>query len=268
MSHELYVRILSAMFLFWNTARLLTYLPTIGKLLTRGADVRSHSLLSWGSWALSNGTFALMLLEMSRGTPTPMFWMNLGNTMMCGVVATIIVLKRFPRLRLALVAICRKITGKAGNAWAAASAAGVLAIGVAAAVAHGVSSGQVQQGAVESAPVVAQVQRQPDVVPTTATQRSALAGPPAPVRSLTVARVEISDTSASQGSDSATRTTEATEATEKMPPKAARQTAARPRPRPAPIGIANLFDGRHGFFRRVNFRPHSPQKHPDDYTHR
>ncbi|MEA3159774.1 MAG: hypothetical protein QOD95_1322 [Gammaproteobacteria bacterium] len=68
MSHELYIQALSAMFLFWNGARILTYLPTIGKLLAREADMRSHSLLSWGSWALSNGAFALMLLEMSRGS--------------------------------------------------------------------------------------------------------------------------------------------------------------------------------------------------------
>ncbi len=32
MSYELYVQALSAMFLFWNGARILTYIPTIGKL--------------------------------------------------------------------------------------------------------------------------------------------------------------------------------------------------------------------------------------------
>src|SRR5689334_10992471 len=89
MSHELYVQALSAMFLFWNGARVLTYLPTIGKLLARETDVRSYSLLSWGSWVLSNGTFALMLLEMSRGVPNQMFWMNVANTLMCLVVSFI-----------------------------------------------------------------------------------------------------------------------------------------------------------------------------------
>jgi hypothetical protein len=98
MSHELYIQILSAMFLFWNGARILTYLPTIGKLLARETDIRSHSLLSWGSWTLSNGTFALMLLEMSRGIPNGMFWMNLANTLMCVIVLLIILFRRFPRL--------------------------------------------------------------------------------------------------------------------------------------------------------------------------
>jgi hypothetical protein len=109
MSHDLYVQVLSAMFLFWNGARVLTYIPTIGKLLAREADVRSYSLLSWGSWALSNGTFALMLLEMSRGIPTQMFWMNLANTLMCLVVSLIILLKRFPRLLAQVNAVYRRI---------------------------------------------------------------------------------------------------------------------------------------------------------------
>jgi hypothetical protein len=102
MSHELYVEALSAMFLFWNGARILTYLPTIGKLLAREADMRSHSLLSWGCWALSNGTFALMLLEMSRGIPNGMFWMNLANTLMCVIVSLIILFRRFQRLHASL----------------------------------------------------------------------------------------------------------------------------------------------------------------------
>jgi hypothetical protein len=109
MSHELYIQALSAMFLFWNGARILTYLPTIGKLLAREADVRSHSLLSWGSWALSNGTFALMLLEMSRGIPNGMFWMNLANTLMCAIVSVIILFKRFPRLHTSVSKVYRKI---------------------------------------------------------------------------------------------------------------------------------------------------------------
>ncbi len=102
MSHELYVEALSAMFLFWNGARILTYLPTIGKLLAREADTRSYSLLSWGCWAFSNGTFALMLLEMSRGIPNGMFWMNLANTLMCVIVSLIILFRRFQRLHTGL----------------------------------------------------------------------------------------------------------------------------------------------------------------------
>lgn len=123
MSHDLYVQVLSAMFLFWNGARVLTYIPTIGKLLAREADVRSYSLLSWGSWALSNGTFALMLLEMSRGTPNQMFWMNLANTLMCLVVSLIIVLKRFPWVLARVNVVYRRLRRNDSKAVAAFGAA-------------------------------------------------------------------------------------------------------------------------------------------------
>lgn len=129
MSHELYIQVLSAMFLFWNGARILTYLPTIGKLLAREADVRSHSLLSWGSWALSNGTFALMLLEMSRGIPNGMFWMNLANTLMCVIVSLIILFRRFPRLYTSVSKVYRKIRRNEPRASAVSGQPGLLHLG-------------------------------------------------------------------------------------------------------------------------------------------
>lgn len=135
MSHELYVQVLSAMFWFWNGARVLTYLPTIGKLLAKGADVRSHSLLSWSSWVLSNGTFALMLLEMTQGTPNQMFWMNVANTLMCLVVSLIIIHKRFcqPFMRTRLAATRernpRKQAGFDEAAWVKSEGVG-LGLGV------------------------------------------------------------------------------------------------------------------------------------------
>ncbi|MGF6598098.1 hypothetical protein P3T23_002815 [Paraburkholderia sp. GAS448] len=130
MSHELYIQVLSAMFLFWNGARVLTYLPTISKLLEREADVRSYSLLSWGSWALSNGTFALMLLEMSRGVTNPMFWMNLANTLMCAVVTFIIVLRRSRRLHQWVSGLYRKISRRDSTRLAVSTEAGLPDLGV------------------------------------------------------------------------------------------------------------------------------------------
>ncbi len=82
------------MFLIWNGARILAYLPTIRKVMTRDADVRSYSLVSWGIWFLSNLTFALMLLEVSGGQPNEMFWVNVGNTIMCMVVCALVLLKK------------------------------------------------------------------------------------------------------------------------------------------------------------------------------
>ncbi|TKC87852.1 hypothetical protein FAZ69_16415 [Trinickia terrae] len=140
MSHELYVQVLSAMFLFWNGARVLTYLPTIGKLLARDADVRSYSLLSWGSWVLGNGTFALMLLEMSRGVPNQMFWMNVANTLMCLVVTFIIVHRRFRWLQACVMGAS---TSKAriGRVVLWGTPASLLVAGLAVAVAQGLGLG-------------------------------------------------------------------------------------------------------------------------------
>jgi hypothetical protein len=94
MDHDLYTGFLTGMFLFWNGARVLTYVPTIVKLLTTASDARSHSLLTWMCWVLSNGTFALMLLERNGGAPESMFWLNAGNTTMCLIVCVIIFCKQ------------------------------------------------------------------------------------------------------------------------------------------------------------------------------
>lgn len=145
MSHELYVQALSAMFLFWNGARVLTYLPTIGKLLARETDVRSYSLLSWGSWVLSNGTFALMLLEMSRGVPNQMFWMNVANTLMCLVVSFIIVHRRYLQLRACVNGQGEpQVQRRRLVVWGTTT--GILSLGLASAVAYGVWAGQDQRG--------------------------------------------------------------------------------------------------------------------------
>lgn len=93
MNHIEYVQILTAMFVFWNAVRIFTYIPTIAKLLHPRTDAKSYSLLTWGSWVLSNGTFALMLLESNHGVPDKMFWMNAGNTIMCFATCVIIFIK-------------------------------------------------------------------------------------------------------------------------------------------------------------------------------
>ncbi|HLX02306.1 MAG TPA: hypothetical protein VKS80_09315, partial [Trinickia sp.] len=135
------------MFLFWNGARVLTYLPTIGKLLASETDVRSYSLLSWGSWVLSNGTFALMLLEMSRGVPNQMFWMNAANTLMCLVVSFIIVHRRLLQLRACVSGQGEsQVRRRRLVVWVTTT--GMLSVGLASAVACGVWAGQEQRGLV------------------------------------------------------------------------------------------------------------------------
>lgn len=78
-----YLQGLTAMFLFWNGARIFTYVPTILKLLRAGASARDYSLATWGCWVMSNGTFCLYLYEQGGRELNSMVLINAGNTLMC-----------------------------------------------------------------------------------------------------------------------------------------------------------------------------------------
>jgi hypothetical protein len=86
----LYLQGLTLMFLFWNSARIFTYVPTILKLLRTGASARDYSLATWGCWVMSNGTFCLYLYEESGRSLNSMVLMNAGNTLMCLVTSFLI----------------------------------------------------------------------------------------------------------------------------------------------------------------------------------
>jgi hypothetical protein len=89
--NSLYLNLLSATFVFWNSVRILTYVPTILKLKKSGASARDYSLATWASWVLSNGFFALYLWEQSRRELNEMVILNCGNTLMCLVTCYYIV---------------------------------------------------------------------------------------------------------------------------------------------------------------------------------
>ena len=93
----LYHELLRALFVFWNSVRILTYLPTIRKLRRPGAEARDYSLATWGSWVFSNGFFALYLWEQGQRRLNAMVLLNLGNTVMCLVTSYFIVKLRRPR---------------------------------------------------------------------------------------------------------------------------------------------------------------------------
>lgn len=80
---DLYLGFLSTMFLFWNSVRILTYVPTILKLMRPTASARDYSVATWGSWVLSNGFFALYLWEHDGRQMSAMVLLNVGNTCMC-----------------------------------------------------------------------------------------------------------------------------------------------------------------------------------------
>jgi hypothetical protein len=86
----LYLQGLTFMFLFWNSARIFTYVPTILKLLRAGASARDYSLATWGCWVMSNGTFCLYLYEQGGRVLNSMVLVNAGNTLMCLVTTVLI----------------------------------------------------------------------------------------------------------------------------------------------------------------------------------
>lgn len=80
---NIYHVFLSSMFIFWNSVRIFTYVPTIRKLLRPGASATDYSLATWGSWVCSNGFFALYLWEHGGRQLDAMVLLNVGNTCMC-----------------------------------------------------------------------------------------------------------------------------------------------------------------------------------------
>ena len=78
------------MFLFWSSVRILTYVPTIMKLLDPRATARDYSLATWASWMMSNGTFGLYLYEVSGRELNSMVLVNAGNTLMCLITSILI----------------------------------------------------------------------------------------------------------------------------------------------------------------------------------
>jgi hypothetical protein len=89
--HDFYLTAVSWAYVFWNTVRILTYLPTVRMLLQPDASARHHSLASWGSWVLSNLTLALYLFEQSGHAFNALVLLNSGNALMCCITCALIV---------------------------------------------------------------------------------------------------------------------------------------------------------------------------------
>ena len=89
--HEVYVTAITWGYVFWNTVRILTYIPTVRMLLKPDASAQHYSLATWGSWILSNGTLALYLFEQSGREFNALVLLNTGNAVMCLVTCALIV---------------------------------------------------------------------------------------------------------------------------------------------------------------------------------
>lgn len=92
-SRVAYLVALAWAFTFFNTVRLLTYLPTIWAIHERGASDQ-HSLLTWLAWTGANVTMGLWLYEQSDRRLERAAFMNFGNALMCLTTAIVIVAYR------------------------------------------------------------------------------------------------------------------------------------------------------------------------------
>lgn len=89
-----YLVALSWSFAFFNSMRLLAYLPTIWAIFESG-DSRQHSVFTWLTWAGANATMAAWLFEQGGRRMTRAVAVNLGNAVLCLATLLFILAYRF-----------------------------------------------------------------------------------------------------------------------------------------------------------------------------
>ena len=77
-----YLTALNWSFAFFNSTRLVTYLPTMWAIHASG-DSSQHSLLTWLSWVGANASMAAWLYESNQRRLNKAVAINLGNALMC-----------------------------------------------------------------------------------------------------------------------------------------------------------------------------------------
>jgi hypothetical protein len=88
------LRVLPWAFAFFNSVRLLSYLPTLWAIHSQG-DASQHSLITWLTWAGANATMAAWLYENNGLRIDRAVAINLCNTAMCLATAALIVAYRW-----------------------------------------------------------------------------------------------------------------------------------------------------------------------------
>lgn len=89
-----YLRALTAAFMFFNSVRMLAYLPTTWAVLSHG-DSSQHSLWTWCTWLGANITMAAWLYEHNGRCINRAVAVNIGNAAMCIVTVLVILAFRF-----------------------------------------------------------------------------------------------------------------------------------------------------------------------------
>ena len=77
-----YLSTLAWLFTLLNSARVLSYLPTVWAIWASG-DSSQHSLITWGTWLGANLTMAAWLVENNGGKMNRAAATNVGNSAMC-----------------------------------------------------------------------------------------------------------------------------------------------------------------------------------------
>lgn len=89
----LYLGLLAPAFALFNSARLLSYLPTLWALQAAG-DSGQHSLWTWGCWFGANLTMAAWVHEQNGRRWDRVVALNAGNALMCAATLALIVCHR------------------------------------------------------------------------------------------------------------------------------------------------------------------------------
>lgn len=77
-------------FTFFNSARVLAYLPTLWAIHASG-DSSQHSLWTWITWFCANATMAAWLHERGNGEVNRAVCVNCVNALMCAAAIALIV---------------------------------------------------------------------------------------------------------------------------------------------------------------------------------
>jgi hypothetical protein len=77
-------------FCFFNVIRVLTYIPTIKKLMQPGCTGDGQSLLTWITWIAANGTLGLHLYVVGGYRVNDVVWLSIGNVAMCTICAVLV----------------------------------------------------------------------------------------------------------------------------------------------------------------------------------
>ncbi len=85
-----YLGLLALAFTLFNSARLVSYLPTLWAIHAHG-DSSQHSLWTWFCWFGANLTMAAWLLEHNGHRCDRVVALNLGNALMCAATMVLIV---------------------------------------------------------------------------------------------------------------------------------------------------------------------------------